>query len=105
MDEFPEAFKRFEKDNPTREINSYTQLQFQMMNWAGSRYIASNKQERALKIEAVKRGIPLEGKRTEYREPTRMEKMGIISTKFTRAGKEQTRYRDLKSGKFVRKTE
>lgn len=59
MDAFPSAFERFEEDMvDVSRFRDYAQLRRAFQRWAGFRWIDSMAQERALRREALRRGIP-----------------------------------------------
>jgi hypothetical protein len=94
LDKFPEAFRRFERQvRDVDDIRDYQELKLQFMKWAGERWKETPKQTTALAIEARKKGIPLISVRTrEWRGE-------IVLVR----GKAQGRYRDLRSGRFIKK--
>jgi hypothetical protein len=95
VDKFPEAFKRFEKDVDVSEIKSFRQLKMEIASWMGEKWKDTSAQNRALTVEARKHGISLERAHIPYvswRHETAMVR-----------GRGQARYRDLKSGRFIRK--
>ena len=57
MDRFPEAFHRFEKVVDLRSFRSGRELKYAFSHWAGRRWVDSYAQNRALQIEAEKRGF------------------------------------------------
>jgi hypothetical protein len=57
MDKFPEAFDRFERDVDIDNIKTYPQLLRSFSYWAGENWKGTNKQLRALGVEAEKTGI------------------------------------------------
>lgn len=84
---FPEAFARFEKDNPdAKHSRNFEALHQQIAYWSSTRWIDSAKQMRALAVEARKLGI---GERWK-------------TAHFTRRGKPATARRDIISGRFVK---
>ena len=103
MDRFPEAFHRFEKAVDLRSLRSGRELKYAFTHWASRRWIDSYAQNMALKIEAKKRGF-------EDTKLPRYSKRPQISVKqtwrhetVTVRGKSQVRYRDLKTGRFIKK--
>lgn len=107
MDKFPEAFRRFERVVDTHSIHSFMELEMAFGSWAGRNWHGTHKQIEALKVEAWKRGIiPREHVSTRKRrvavyrvETTRTWRHETIKVR----GKPQSRYRDLKTGRFVKK--
>ena len=107
MDRFPEAFHRFEKVVDLRNFRSGRQLKYAFTHWAGKRWIDSYLQNKALEIEAEKRGII--PRRLPRYFPRYFER-SHVSTKrtwrhetVTVRGKPQPRYRDLRTGRFIKK--
>ena len=109
MDEFPEAFERFEKRVYVGRIRSFDQLSLAFGLWAGKNWRGTKKQVEALKVEAGERGIPVPGAR-----PRREEEAGLRFRReevarawrfewVTVKGRPQKRYRDLKTGRFIEK--
>jgi hypothetical protein len=72
LDKFPEAFERFEKRVDVSRIRSFEQLTLAFSIWAGKQWKGTSKQVKALKIEAVKRGIPV-----PKEKPKRKEEVGL----------------------------
>jgi len=103
MDKFPEAFSRFEEVVDVNRIDSFRQLRLAFASWAGWKWRGTYMQKRALAVEARKLGIPV----FIERRPTVKVKRGfavkwrheVIKVK----GKLQNRYRDLKTGRFIKK--
>lgn len=56
MDKFPEAYRRFEKVVDTKNIKKFEQLKLAFQSWNIKPYL-TQKQTRALGVEAEKRGI------------------------------------------------
>lgn len=105
MNKFPEAFERFEKVVDTRHIPSFQHLRMAFRSWAGQNWKGTTKQMTALKVEALKRGIPIPVER-KYSPPL-FQKVKIpdrswIHEVVTVKGKAQNRFRDLKTGRFVK---
>ena len=104
-DRFPEAFRRFEEDVDVNQFESFRQLRLAFGHWSGPRrWIPTYKQDYALRREARRRGIPLEGFRKArsgyFPSATRVSwKYETVKIK----GKTQQRYRDLKTGRFIKK--
>ena len=67
--------------------------------WAGEKWIPTYKQLEALKNEARKIGIPVVGVRRVIRVPSVWWRIETVMVR----GKGQARYRDLKSGRFIKK--
>jgi len=104
MDKFPEAFRRLEQQVSLRNVVSFKQLTLVTASWAGPKWVYSRRQMDALAIEARRLGIPVHGERerkTHYSpwisQPTwKYETINI-------RGKSQQRYRDIKTGRFIKK--
>lgn len=58
MDEFPSAFKRFEEKVDVSRIETFRQLKLAFQIWAGKKWLDTPKQVEALRVEAVRLGIP-----------------------------------------------
>ena len=101
MDRFPEAFHRFEKVVDLRSFRSGRELTYAFTHWAGRRWINSYLQNKALKRELEKIGfieyLPRYTKPQFYTKQT--WKREIVRVK----SKTQVRYRDIKTGRFIRK--
>ncbi len=69
MDKFPEAYRRFEKAVDTKDAkknNSFEQLRLEFQSWNTKPYL-THRQERALGVEAEKRGIsPVRNEHVSY---------------------------------------
>jgi len=103
MDRFPEAFHRFEKIVDLRSFRSGRELMYAFTHWAGKRWVDSYSQNVALNREVEKRGfeeirVPRYSRRPQFyaRQTWKLETVTI-------KGKSQFRYRDLKTGRFIRK--
>ena len=101
MDKFPEAFDRFENKISVDEIRSFRELTFAFGSWAGQKWFGTIRQVEALAVEARKRGIPVYGMR-ERKRAYYQTKTWTHET-FTLRGMSQQRYRDLKTGRFIKK--
>jgi len=103
MDKFPEAFSRFEEVVDVNRIDSFMQLRLAFASWAGLKWRSTYMQNRALAVEARKRGIPV----FLERRPTAIVKRGIALAwrreTIKVRGKPQVRHRDLKTGRFIKK--
>ena len=103
MDRFPEAFSRFEEVVDVRRIQSFRQLRLAFASWAGWKWHDTYLQTRALAVEAQKLGIPVFiGKRpvSHFHGRTAVTwRHEVVTVK----GKSQVRYRDLKTGRFIKK--
>ena len=83
LDKFPQAFSRFAEDVDTRNLRSFQQLFFSFQIWGGKNAPLTWKQTRALKIEASKRGIG--------------------NTSIERDKRNRRHFRDVGSGRFVKR--
>ena len=103
MDRFPEAFSRFEEVVDVRRIESFRQLMLAFASWAGWKWRGTYMQKRALAVEARKLGIPVFIQRKPfaraYGRTTATWRHEVVTVK----GKPQNRYRDLRTGRFIRK--
>jgi hypothetical protein len=106
MDKFPEAFKRFEKKVSLRNVETFRQLALLMASWSGPKWMYSRRQMEALAVEARKRGIPTDDVWVKERRVTRSPWISQTTWKneaITIRGKSQQRYRDIKTGRFIKK--
>jgi hypothetical protein len=113
LDKFPEAFDRFERQVDVDRFRSYMELSYSFRSFAGQKWAGTPKQWAAFNREAEKRGFPVpDFIRREIRESrgsgsyvsgrqqkTVTWKHEVVTVK----GKSQNRYRDLKTGKFIKK--
>ena len=109
MDKFPEAFRRFEKVVDVRRIGSFRHLRLSFEWWAGDNWVNSPRQLECLRREGIKHRIPVSDYRLSYPKyyfPEREYHVPKFTWKYERItvrGKLQDRYRDLKTGRFIRK--
>jgi hypothetical protein len=104
-DRFPEAFRRFEEDVDVSEFESLKQLESAFAYWSGpTKWIPTFKQRYALEREARRIGLPREGfrKTRSYYFPS-LPRTSWKYEKVKVKGKIQHRYRDTKTGRFVKK--
>jgi hypothetical protein len=103
-DRFPEAFRRFEKQVSFRNIKNFRQLTLVFESWAGQKWVPTYRQMNALADEAQRRGIPvyIERERRVFRSNWISQPTWRYET-VTVKGKSQQRYRDIKTGRFVKK--
>lgn len=102
MDMFPEAFRRFEEVVDVRRIDSFRQLRLAFAYWAGWKWHDTYMQNKALAVEAQRLGIPV----FERRPVTCFHGRTAVTWRqeaVTVKGKSQVRYRDLKTGRFIKK--
>ncbi len=102
-DRFPEAFRRFEKVVYVKRFKNYQQLAYAFNSWAGKRWRDTYKQNLALKREARKIGIDGEIPAYYRQIQTGFQKTTWKYETVKVKGKFQERYRDLKTGRFIRK--
>ena len=103
-DRFPEAFRRFEEVVYVDKFENYQQLAYAFSSWAGKRWRDSYKQNLALKREAHRIGF--EGEIPAYhrrRTQNYFQKLTWKHETVMVKGKSQIRYRDLKTGRFIKK--
>lgn len=106
MDKFPEAFRRFERVVRTDNIRSFSQLKMMFSSWAGERWINSLAQNEALKTQSERLGldeiptrwIPVE---RDYNLRGKLPTWRLETVKIK--GRSQPRYRDLRTGRFIKK--
>jgi hypothetical protein len=94
LDKFPEAFERFEEVVNVRRIKSFRQLKLAFAEWAGEKWIPTSRQLQALAEEARKFGLAEERRVIPF-----LWRREIVMVR----GKRQSRIRDLRSGRFIRK--
>jgi hypothetical protein len=113
LDKFPEAFERFEDDVDVDRFGSYMELTYAFRLWAGEKWHGSRKQWEALNGEAERLGFPVpDFIRGELREKSGsgyyvsggqqkavMWRHEVVTVK----GISQSRYRDLKTSRFIKK--
>jgi len=109
LDKFPEAFRRFEEVVDVDRIESFTQLELAFALWAGQKWHGTYLQREALAREARQRGIPAfvasgrvpYGRRTSHvaQREAATWRHEVVNVR----GHSQDRYRDLKTGRFIRK--
>jgi hypothetical protein len=106
-DRFPEAFRRFENDVDVSRFESYHQLTLAFRWWAGERWVGSHRQWEALNSEAENLGF-------EPPDFIREELEDLGSSRYSRRhswrretvnlkGKARSVYRDIKTGRFIKK--
>jgi hypothetical protein len=103
VDRFPEAFRRFEEVVDVSRIQSFRQLRLAFAYWAGWKWHDTYMQNRALAVEARRLGIPVF---VERRPVARFHGRTAVTWRHevvTVKGKSQVRYRDLKTGRFIKK--
>lgn len=103
MDRFPEAFHRFERAVDLRSFRSARELKYAFTHWANRRWVDSYKQNLALRREAEKRGFVYTKLNRYSNRPQLSLKHTWKRESVTVRGKSQVRYRDLKTGRFIKK--
>ena len=103
---FPAVFERFQDRVGEKEYDDYAELKRDFIRFAGKRWINSAQQERGLRIEAEKLGIPF-----RIRPETKRDKLERLKGQrgtpfsrifsFTRRGKSVIVRRD-KRGRFLK---
>jgi len=107
---FQEAFDRMERATNSRECESFNQLRLVAKSYFGSKWYPTNRQLNALDDEAKRRDYfekfrekrdryPLYGQRQSYSYVKRTWRHETVTVR----GKQQTRYRDLTTGRFIKK--
>jgi hypothetical protein len=112
-DRFPEAFERFEQVVDVDMFDSYMELTYAFREWAGEKWHGTHKQWEALNVEAEKLGFPvpyfIRGELRErkssgyYVSEGRQNAVAWRHEVITVKGMSQSRYRDLNTGRFIRK--
>jgi predicted glycosyltransferase involved in capsule biosynthesis len=107
MDRFPEAFERFEYDVDISRFRSYHELTLAFRWWAGERWRGTRRQWEALNAEAENLGFEVPD---FVREELGQESGSGYSRgsswrrEFVKIrGKAKRIYRDLKTGRFIKK--
>ena len=109
MDRFPEAFERFENDVDIGLIESYQHLTMAFRSWAGEKWKGSYRQWKALNEEAENLGFYVPDFYKEAIHEKRYSDFydsGIKSWKkvtISIRGTKYSRYRDSKTGRFIKK--
>jgi hypothetical protein len=103
MDKFPEAFSRFEEVVDVNRIDSFRHLRYAFASWAGRKWHDTYMQNRALAVEARKLGIPVSIERRPKVNAKRRFAVKWRHEVIKVKGKLQNRYRDLKTGRFIKK--
>jgi hypothetical protein len=94
-----------EKTVDVGKIDTFKQLVSAFASWAGRTWKSSPKQIDALEREAIRVGIPLEGIRIRHVEKGYRPIAGVAWRFETVKVKdrEQPRYRDMATGRFIKK--
>jgi hypothetical protein len=103
-DRFPEAFRRFEEDVDVSKFESFRQLELAFGHWAGQKWIPTYRQLDALRYEARRIGALRDGFRRRNTiyfpySPNISWRHETVSVR----GRIQHRYRDNRSGRFIKK--
>lgn len=105
VDRFPEAFRRYEDDVDTSDLDTFPQLLTSFKMWGKERFPATNKQKRALGKEGEERlGIaPLEEQRITYGEKkiSYVNKWGT-QVEYIRKARVDIITRNVVTGKFAK---
>ena len=104
--DFAEAFERFEQRVDIRRFKSYRELAYAFSHWASRRWVDSYRQNNALRDEARKRGF-FDARLPRYFEGqySRQTRQSWRRETVTVKGKSQVRYRDIKTGRFIKKAQ
>jgi len=107
---FQEAFERMERETNSRECESFKQLRLVAKSYFGSKWYPTNRQLYALKDEAKRRGYFERFTERRVNRPwyTRRQSHSYVKPTWrhetvTVRGKSQVRYRDLRTGRFIKK--
>jgi hypothetical protein len=107
---FQEAFDRMERATNSRECKSLDELRLVAKSYFGSKWYPTHRQQYALKDEARIRGYFEKFQENKVRHPqyARRQPYSYARQKWrqetvTVKGKTQVRYRDLKTGRFIKK--
>lgn len=103
VDRFPEAFERFEKVVDVDRFESYKEMSYAFGHWAGKRWRDTYAQNLALKREGERRGFKDAKMPMYFRKPQVSARQTWRFETVTVRGKPQVRYRDLKTGRFIKK--
>jgi len=113
LDRFPEAFRRFESDVNVSRLRSYNELLSAFRWWAGWRWAGTAAQMAAFDDEAhrlgfeVERFFPTRWRRSypssSYGYETTQKAVSYRHEVINVNGKPQNRYRDISTGRFVKK--
>ena len=103
MDRFPAAFDRFEKAVDLTSFRSGRELKYAFSHWAGRRWVDSYKQNLALRREAKKRGFKDTKLPRYFKHPQFIVIKTLKRETVTIRGKAQVRFRDIKTGRFIKK--
>ena len=110
MDRFPEAFRRFESDVDVGRFESYHQLTLAFQSWAGQRWKGTTRQYDALDREARNLGFEATNiyghRRVSFksdRDVLFSQLRGWREENIVVDGKSRIRYRDVKTGRFIKK--
>jgi hypothetical protein len=106
---FQEAFDRMERDTNSLECETLKELRLVAKSYFGSKWYPTNRQLYALKDEAKRRGYfdkfrekIVSRPRYPQRQPHNYVKQIWRHETVTVRGKPQTRYRDIRTGRFIK---
>ena len=107
---FQEAFDRMERATNSRECESFKQLRLVAKSYFGSKWYPTNRQLEALKDEARRRGYFERFREERVGAPRYAQRQLHVYARrtwrhetVTVRGKSQVRYRDLATGRFIKK--
>lgn len=107
---FQEAFDRMERDTNSLECETLNELRLVAKSYFGSKWYPTNRQLYALKDEAKKRGYFDKFREKRVNRPRYAKRQSYSYTRqtwrhetVTVRGKSQVRYRDLRTGRFIKK--
>ena len=108
---FQEAFDRMERATNSRDCKTLDELRLVAERYFAGKWYPTNRQLEALKDEARRRGYFGEmGRKKERKSPFYVRKQPQVSIKkswrhetVTVRGKSQVRYRDIKTGRFIKR--
>lgn len=107
---FQEAFDRLERKTNSRECKTFDELRLVAKSYFGSKWYPTNRQLYALIDEARRRGYfgrfienrvsyPSYSQRQPYRYAKKIWRHETVTVR----GKKQLRYRDVKTGRFIKR--
>jgi len=104
MDRFPEAFERCERVVDVGKLRSYYELALAFQSWAGQKWKGSPRQWEAFDREAKRLGFsPYTSRVRDFERTKRAEAVAWKFEVFNVRGKPQNRYRDQRTGRFIKK--
>jgi hypothetical protein len=107
---FQEAFDRMERATNSRDCKTLNELRLVAKSYFGSKWYPTNRQCYALKDEAKRRGYfeRFREKRVSHPQYAKRQPQSYVKRTWRHEtvsvrGKSQVRYRDLKTGRFIKK--